>query len=210
MTNRQPIREIRAAAFVAAREKCAMSVEQLALLACLSKKQIQQIENGQSSSFYSSTIKLVAAKKVAKLIQLDEKDAFDFGSQAELPFTQTGELTHDESSVVKPQPLLDEVKVAEQIDVPKPALPEHAAEVMQATEEESAEAKKATGRKRKSGLASPTSNQPNAKSVLVEPKPELNKRVLFAAHEKNKPVKNGFGYCRWVHWSWHWCSFNPY
>jgi hypothetical protein len=166
-----------------------MSVEQLALLACLSKKQIQQIENGQSSSFYSSTIKLVAAKKVAKLIQLDEKDAFDFGPQAELPLTQAGELTHDESSVVKPQHLLDEVKVAEQSDVPKPASPEHAAEVVQATEDEPAEVKKATGRKRKSNLASPASNEPNAKPVLVEPKPELNKRVLFAAHEKKQAGK---------------------
>ena len=189
MTNRQPTREIRAAAFVAAREKCAMSVEQLALLACLSKKQIQQIENGQSSSFYSSTIKLVAAKKVAKLIQLDEKDAFDFGPQAELPLTQAGELTPDESSVVKPQPLLDEVKVAEQSETLKLASPENAAEVVQATEDEPAEVKKATGRKRKSNLASPTSNQPNANPVLVEPKPELNKRVLFAAHEKKQAGK---------------------
>ena len=43
------------------------------------QKQIQQIENGQSTTFYSPAVKLTAAKKVAKLIQLDEKDAFDFG-----------------------------------------------------------------------------------------------------------------------------------
>jgi hypothetical protein len=165
-----------------------MSVEQLALLACLSKKQIQQIENGQSSSFYSSTIKLVAAKKVAKLIQLDEKDAFDFGPQAELPLTQAGELTHDESSVVKPQHLLDEVKVAEQSDVPKPASPEHAAEVVQATEDEPAEVKKATGRKRKSNLASPASNEPNAKPILVEAlKPEPSMRAHYGGYEQ-KPA----------------------
>ncbi|MFZ4119476.1 MAG: helix-turn-helix domain-containing protein, partial [Polynucleobacter sp.] len=163
MAQKQPSPEIRCAAFSAAREKCAMSVEQLALLACLSKKQIQQIENGQSNSFYSPAIKLVAARKVAKLIQLDEKDAFDFGPQAELPLTQVGELTHDESSVVKPQPLLDEVKAAEQSDLPKPASPENVAEVVLLKENAPTEVKKATGRKRKSGLATPTSNQPNAK-----------------------------------------------
>lgn len=130
MAQKQSSPEIRGAAFSAAREKRAMSVEQLALLACLSKKQIQQIENGQSNSFYSPAIKLVAAKKVAKLIQLDEKDAFDFGPQAELPLTQ------DESSAVKIQPLLDEAKAAEQSDASKPASPENALEAVQATEDE--------------------------------------------------------------------------
>lgn len=91
MAHKQPIPEIRAAAFAAAREKCALSVEELAHLACLSKKQIQQIENGQSSTFYSPTVKFTAAKKVAKLIQLDEKAAFDFGPQAELPLEQVAD-----------------------------------------------------------------------------------------------------------------------
>ena len=166
-----------------------MSVEQLALLACLSKKQIQQIENGQSNSFYSPAIKLVAARKVAKLIQLDEKDAFDFGPQAELPLTHAGELTDDESSVVKPQPLLDEVKAAEQSDVSKSASSESAVEVVQPKENEPTEVKKATGRKRKSDLAPPASSEPNAKPVLVEPKPELNKQVLFAAREQKQAGK---------------------
>lgn len=86
MTQKQSIPEICSAAFVAARTKCSLSVEELAHLACLSKKQIQQIENGGRNAFYSLEIKYVAAKKVAKLIQLDEKEAFDFGPQAELPF----------------------------------------------------------------------------------------------------------------------------
>ena len=87
-----------------------MSVEQLALLACLSNKQIQQIENGQSSSFYSPTIKLVAARKVAKLIQLDEKDAFDFGPQAELPFAQVADSIQSELKSTGQEPLLDTKK----------------------------------------------------------------------------------------------------
>ena len=189
MTNRQPTPEIRSAAFSAAREKCALSVEELAHLACLSKKQIQQIENGQSNSFYSPAIKLVAARKVAKLIQLDEKDAFDFGPQAELALTQTSELTQSESPVVVSKPLLDEAKVAEQSDASKPASPENAAEAVQATGDELNPVKKTTGKKRKSDLASPASNEPNTKPVLVEPNPEPNKRVLFAAREQKQSSK---------------------
>jgi DNA-binding XRE family transcriptional regulator len=188
MAQKQSSPEIRGAAFSAAREKCAMSVEQLALLACLSKKQIQQIENGQSNSFYSPAIKLVAAKKVAKLIQLDEKDAFDFGPQAELPLTQEGELTQDESSVVKSQPLLDEAKAAES-DASKPASPENALEAVQATEDEPNVVKKTAVKKRKSDLAAPMSNQPNVKPVLVEPNPEPNKPALFAAREQKQASK---------------------
>ena len=189
MAQKQSSPEIRCAAFSAAREKRALSVEQLALLACLSKKQIQQIENGQSNSFYSPAIKLVAAKKVAKLIQLDEKDAFDFGPQAELPLTQADELTPGESSVAESRPLIDEVKAVEQSDASKPALPENAIEVVRPKEDEPNEAKKAAGRKRKSDLVSPTSNQPNAKPVLVEPEPEPNKQVLFAAREQKQASK---------------------
>jgi DNA-binding XRE family transcriptional regulator len=87
MVHKQSIPEIRVAAFAAAREKCALTVEELANLACLSKKQIQQIENGGRDAFYTPAIKYIAAKKVAQLIQLDEKDAFDFGPQAELPLS---------------------------------------------------------------------------------------------------------------------------
>ena len=189
MAQKKSSPEIRCAAFSAAREKRALSVEQLALLACLSKKQIQQIENGQSNSFYSPAIKLVAAKKVAKLIQLDEKDAFDFGPQAELPLTQADELTPSESSVAESRPLIDEVKAAEQSDASKPASPDSAIEVVRLKEDEPNEAKKAAGRKRKSDLVSPTSNQPNAKPVLVEPNPEPNKPALFTAREQKQASK---------------------
>jgi len=188
MTNKQTIPKIRVAAFIAAREKCAMSVEQLALLACLSKKQIQQIENGQSNSFYSPAIKLVAARKVAKLIQLDEKDAFDFGPQAELPLIQEGELTLDELPVAESPPLLDEAKAAEQSEI-KLASPENTIEVVQPAEDQPNEVKKTAGKKRKSDLASPAANEPNAKPALVEPNPEPNKRPLFAAHEQKQGGK---------------------
>ena len=114
MASKQSAPEIRTEAFIAAREKCALSVEKLAHLACLSKKQIQQIENGQSSTFYSPAVKFTAAKKVAQLIQLDEKDAFDFGPQAELPFVQGGDVIQSELKSTRQEPLLDTKK-----EVPK-------------------------------------------------------------------------------------------
>lgn len=47
-------------------------------MACLSVRQIEQIENGESSSFYGAQVKFTAAKKVASLLKLTPEDAFDF------------------------------------------------------------------------------------------------------------------------------------
>jgi hypothetical protein len=48
-------------------------------MACLSVRQIEQIENGEISSFYGAQVKFTAAKKVAGLLKLKPEDAFDFG-----------------------------------------------------------------------------------------------------------------------------------
>ena len=48
-------------------------------MACLSVRQIEQIENGQTSTFYGPQVKVTAAKKVAGILKLNEEDAFDFG-----------------------------------------------------------------------------------------------------------------------------------
>jgi cytoskeleton protein RodZ len=143
MAGKQSTPEIRTEAFIAAREKCALSVDELAHLACLSKKQIQQIENGQSSTFYSPTVKFTAAKKVAKLIQLDEKDAFDFGPQAELPFTRADDAIQSELTSAEQESSLDLKKTAPQKETP------------QADEGKPKKAKKAV-------------SQPEAKPILVE------------------------------------------
>lgn len=176
-----------------------MSVEQLALLACLSKKQIQQIENGQTSSFYSPTIKLTAAKKVAKLIQLDEKEAFDFGPQTELPFGEAAAIIQNQSSRTEPPSLMDQIKEVPKKEVPKkeavpsdtpqPVVSANAIEAVQPKEDEPNEVKKTAGKKRKSDPASPALNESNAKPVFVEPSPEPNKRALFAAHEQKQVSK---------------------
>ena len=179
MANRQSTPEIRTEAFIAARDKCALSVEELAHLACLSKKQIQQIENGQSSSFYSPTVKFTAAKKVAKLIQLDEKDAFDFGPQAELPFAQVADIIQSELSSPKESPL----------DLKK-EVPQN--EAVQVEVAEPKEVKKAVSRKRKTDTESPEITQPEAKPkpILVEAfKPEPSTRSHTSGRENKSAGK---------------------
>jgi cytoskeleton protein RodZ len=178
MANRQSTPEIRTEAFIAAREKCALSVEELAHLACLSKKQIQQIENGQSSTFYSPTVKFTAAKKVAKLIQLDEKDAFDFGPQAELPFAQAADVMHSE---------LTPVQQDSPVNPEKEAPPK---EAVQADKGEPKEAKKAVSRKRKTDAESPVVSQPEAKPILVEAvKSESSVRMHSGGREQKSAGK---------------------
>jgi len=71
--------EIRKEAFTKARESLGLSTKDLSGLACLSTRQIEQIENGESSSFYGDQVKFTAAKKVAGLLKLKPEDAFDFG-----------------------------------------------------------------------------------------------------------------------------------
>ncbi len=71
--------EIRKEAFTKARETLGLSTKELSGMACLSVRQIEQIENGESSSFYGAQVKVTAAKKVAGLLKLKKEDAFDFG-----------------------------------------------------------------------------------------------------------------------------------
>ena len=72
--------EIRQVAFLQAREKLCLSTKDLSQMACLSVRQIEQIENGEQGAFYSPKIKITAAKKVAGILGLAEQDAFDIDS----------------------------------------------------------------------------------------------------------------------------------
>ena len=83
MNKSAKIPEIRKEAFTKARESLGLSTKDLSGMACLSVRQIEQIENGQTSSFYGSQIKFTAAKKVASLLKLAPEDAFDFGDVAQ-------------------------------------------------------------------------------------------------------------------------------
>lgn len=82
MNTNSKLPEIRKEAFIKAREKLSLSTKELGGMACLSTRQIEQIENGETSSFYGTQIKVTAAKKVAKLLKLSDEEAFDFGATA--------------------------------------------------------------------------------------------------------------------------------
>jgi transcriptional regulator with XRE-family HTH domain len=76
MTNPNEIPEIKGAEFARARERVGMSTADLAKMASLTTSHVEQIENGESSSFYSPAIKFVAAKKLASFLGLPETECF--------------------------------------------------------------------------------------------------------------------------------------
>lgn len=76
MNSKSKLPEIQKEAFTRAREKLGFSAKDLGGMACLSTRQIEQIENGELSTFYSQQVKVTAAKKVAKLLGLTEAEAF--------------------------------------------------------------------------------------------------------------------------------------
>jgi transcriptional regulator with XRE-family HTH domain len=57
-----------------AREKAGLSMEYVAKTSTLSNKQLEEIESGGDSSFYTLAIKVTAAKKVGKILGLNEDD----------------------------------------------------------------------------------------------------------------------------------------
>jgi transcriptional regulator with XRE-family HTH domain len=86
--------EIQGKVIKAAREKLRLDVQDLATKACLSKKHITELEQGGISSFYSESHKITVAKKVAKILQLDESLVLvhpdgDLAQQESLPFDAT-------------------------------------------------------------------------------------------------------------------------
>ena len=83
MNKSEKLPEIRKEAFTKARESLGLSTKDLSGMACLSVRQIEQIENGESSSFYGAQVKFTAAKKVAGLLKLTPEDAFDFSGIAQ-------------------------------------------------------------------------------------------------------------------------------
>jgi transcriptional regulator with XRE-family HTH domain len=83
--------EIQGKVLKAAREKLRLEIPDLATKACLSKKHITELEQGGASSFYSESHKILVAKKVAKILQVDESLVLihpdgDSVQQVSLPF----------------------------------------------------------------------------------------------------------------------------
>lgn len=83
MVTKARLPEIRKEVFTKAREGLGLSTKELSGMACLSVRQIEQIENGESSSFYGAQVKFTAAKKVAGLLKLTPEEAFDFAGVAQ-------------------------------------------------------------------------------------------------------------------------------
>ncbi len=111
--------EIQGKVFKAAREKLRLDPQELAVKACLSKKHIIELEQGGISSFYSESHKITVAKKVAKILQLDESLVLvhpdgDLAQQESLPFDAVVEETQQP---VKAQ----EIKAAKEEKTSAPA-----------------------------------------------------------------------------------------
>jgi cytoskeleton protein RodZ len=112
------IPEIRKEAFTKARETLGLSTQELAAKACLSNRQIEQIENGEIGSFYGVQIKYTAAKKVAEILQLTEEQAFDLASSA--PLVKVATLVEETPTVVVTQKVKEDApKVEKPIEQPK-------------------------------------------------------------------------------------------
>ena len=106
--SKKKIPTIRSLAFVEARERLGLSTEALALSACLSKKQIEQIENGERSAFYSAALKLRSAQKVATILGLEEADYLEVELEASPdPAEATLESASAATPTLAPAPLLE-------------------------------------------------------------------------------------------------------
>ena len=79
MVIHQKLPEIRGDVIKKAREAKGISIHQISKELCFSVKQIEQIEAGERSHFYSLAIKVAAAKKVADYLGVDYQEVFDFG-----------------------------------------------------------------------------------------------------------------------------------
>lgn len=114
MTSNSKLPEIQNEAFIKAREKLGLSAKDLGGMACLSTRQIEQIESGETSSFYGAQIKFTAAKKVAKILGLSDEEAFDLGEKI-LP----KEVEPEPTPVLEPAPVIDQVQTSLEPSKPK-------------------------------------------------------------------------------------------
>ena len=85
------------------RETQGWAIADLASRACLSVKQIRQIEEGGMTAFYSESVKLTAARKVAGLLQMSETQLF--GQQLPAVVHQDEETLLHTSAYVQSPPL---------------------------------------------------------------------------------------------------------
>jgi len=77
------------------RESLGWTLADMAVRACLSTKQVRQLEEGGDNSFYSHAIKLTVAKKIALILNIEEDDLF-FRSPVPVALTALEEPLHEE------------------------------------------------------------------------------------------------------------------
>ena len=94
------------------REARGWVLSDLATRACMSVKQIRQLEEGGMSSFYSAAVKMTSAKKVAALLGLSTEELF----------AQDVEST-PEPEAVEPEVFVAEAEVAALESMPTEAIP---------------------------------------------------------------------------------------
>lgn len=75
------------------RESLGWLIGDLATRACMSTKQIRQLEEGGSSSFYSESVKLTSAKKVGTILGLTSDEVLGLTAQAPVPESDTGTVS---------------------------------------------------------------------------------------------------------------------
>ena len=103
MAHDHKLPDIRADVIKKAREAKGISIPQMSKDLCFSVKQIEQIECGERSHFYSLAIKVSATKRVAEYLGLPFEEVFDFGP----------DLVQDSQSSEEPIQ-------SEQTDLPEP------------------------------------------------------------------------------------------
>jgi len=92
------------------RESRGWALGDLATRACMSVKQIRQLEEGGLSSFYSVAVKVTAAKKVAALLGVSAEEVF---AQEPAPVDASIDHVSEEALAEAPVSVVDNVDVVE-------------------------------------------------------------------------------------------------
>ncbi len=100
MPNHNSLPEIRGEVIKKTRESKGISIHEISKDLCFSVKQIEQIESGERSHFYSLAIKVAAAKKVADHLGLSYEEVFDFGPD----LVQESQLAEKNTEVDQSEP----------------------------------------------------------------------------------------------------------
>jgi len=77
------------------RESLGWTLADMAVRACLSTKQVRQLEEGGDNSFYSHAIKLTVAKKIALILNIEEDELF-FRSPVPVALSALEDPLHEE------------------------------------------------------------------------------------------------------------------